>query len=136
MKEELDIYLDEEDERIGRETDEWMDVNEMAEFISMKESPGDILVRFKSKPTMQRSKYGGKKQFWFPVEQYIPNGDGGGMWKDMILSTGSTKLRREIKRIFSQDGGLFDGQVAVGIHWSGMHMDRTYSASIVVMPNE
>ena len=126
-----DEYIDEEYEGLGKETDDWMDVKEATEFIDMSDSPGDIVVKFTGKPILQRSKFGGKKQYWFPVSQLIDIQKD--VWDDRTLSTGSTKLRRAIKRIYEKDSSLFNGEIAVGISWTGKGMDRSYTASRVVL---
>ena len=127
-----DEFLQEDDERIGMETDAWMDVPERKEFIPMDQSPGTIAVFFKGKPTLSRSKFGGKAQFWFPVEQVMDLQTGVRM--ERILSTSSNKLRSGIKQVFAKHPDLFDGKKLVAISWAGNGMDRSYSVGQVVIP--
>lgn len=131
----MEDYLQEDDERIGQETDAWMDVKESAEFIDMSGSPGDIVVRMTGKPTLQRSKFGGRPQYWFPCEQIVDLEKG--TWAPRILSTGSTKLRRALKRVVEKEGHdeVFGGHVPIGISWAGENMDRSYTANRVVIPS-
>ena len=132
---EINDYIEEDDERIGMESDEWLEVKERSEFISMNEAPQDIIVKFNGKPTLQRSKYGGKKQYWFKVKQGIKSDDRI-LWSDAIISTASNRLRGQIKKLYEADPNLFSGKRAVGISWTGKGMDRSYTANFIVLPSE
>ena len=128
----MEEFIEVEDDRIGQETDEWMDVPEGKDFISMKESPGSITGYFVSKPILQRSKFGGKKQFWFDMDIIIDKENG--LKSRKTLSTGSSKLRKGIKAIFEKKPDLFEGKVLCFIQWSGNGMDRSYEVGILSDP--
>ena len=127
-------WIDENDERIGEETDEWMDVKEGRNFLDLSDAPGSIAIFLTGKPILQRSKYGGRKQFWFPCRQVI---DPLAMTTmEGTLSTSSQRLRAGIKRIHDKYGdSLFKGEVLVGINWTGKGMDRSYSVVEAVIPS-
>lgn len=128
-------WIDENDERIGEETDEWMDVNEGRNFLDMKTAPGSIAIYLTSKPILQRSKYGGRKQYWFPCKQIVDPQTKATV--DGTLSTSSQRLRAGIKRLYEKHGEkLFNGEVLVGINWTGNGMDRSYSVHECVVATE
>ena len=128
----MDECIEQEDERIGQETDEWMDVPEGKDFISMKDSPGSIMGYFVGKPVLQRSKFGGKKQYWFDMDVVIDKEKG--LKSRKTLSTGSSKLRKQLKAIYDKHTNLFDGKVLCFIQWSGNGMDRSYEAGVLEDP--
>jgi len=128
----MEEYINEDDERIGEQTDEWMDVPEGRDFISMKESPGSITGYFQGKPILQRSKYGGKKQYWFDMDIIVDKTNG--LRSRKTLSTASSKLRKQIKAIYQEHANLFDGEVLCFIQWSGNGMDRSYEAGVLEDP--
>jgi hypothetical protein len=119
--------MDEEygiEEGFGQETDDWMMDETRKEFISFRDSPGDILVLFTGKPVKGRSKYQ-KDQYWFPVEQVIDME--AGVVEEKTLSTSSNQLRKKLTKIYTDHPKMFEGKTIVNIRWSGNGMDRSYS---------
>ena len=112
-------------EEYGQETDDWLLDDDRLEFISFRDSPGNILVLFTGRPKKGRSKYA-KEQFWFPCTQILDLDNG--VCEDRILSTSSNQLRKRLTKIFNEYPDLFKGTTPVSISWIGSGMERKYSA--------
>jgi len=115
------------EEGFGQETDDWMMEDTQKDFISFRDSPGDILVLFTGKPIKGRSKYQ-KDQFWFPVEQILDMQNG--IVEEKTLSTSSNQLRKKLTKLLKDYPKMFEGKVLVNIRWTGNGMDRSYSVGV------